>query len=451
MAVAASLALITAVVASSGGCRAIVGIDDEPPTKLAPVAPDAEAPAACSASFDGAGAGAECGRCMSASCCAEAERCAANPSCAIVAGCIAKCASTDVVCAAKCREASAYGEEAAALASCRAIRCKSACAVTCGGYVFDDATCAACGVDPARNCCAFSEACTSDAECAALVACERRCPSNQQELQLDAGASCLLGCELAHPAGVAAQRRFAGCLTGSCVDSCVEPRWACLRRRAAPSAPGRPITITYRFVEYGTYDRAPGLGVRVCNASGLACGAPRAANAAGEASVEFPAGSSDGYAEVTGAGYASVRVYLPRVTRDFTVFVPVIKQPMFEGLASLVAPLDPLRAHVIVSVLDCEGGAADGVRLSIDDVAASKRPFYFDDQGPKPSPPADTTVADKTTGAIGGFLNVTPGISLTVRATRRVAQRDLAYEPVAVSGRAGTDWYSFLVLHATPP
>jgi hypothetical protein len=441
-AVVASLAAVPV-----GGCRGIVGIEDAPPTFVTDAGADvAPAPASCGVSSPNP----TCASCITTSCCAEAQRCASAPGCADLSGCIAACAPGDVACASDCRVRrfpNSYGAEASALASCEADKCAAACAITCGGYTFADATCGAWAV---QNCCVQATTCMRSAECAAVAACERACAEHD--------ASCLQGCELAHPTGVNAERDLGECLHKADPDGgaapCIESRWECLRQQATqPPVAAGPFRIRYRILEYPVIasSRAKGLTLRACRRNDPDCtilpvlAGPVITDQWGEAELTF-AETFDGYVEITGPGYGTVLVYLPPVAKDFTTFFGVANEATFTDLGdALTAPggLQPDRGNVIVGVFDCAGGDGDGVRLSLDTPDAASTPFYF--VGGSPSQGTMTT-ADPDTGAYGGFLNVSAApLRITVDAT--VVKNGLALPTRPVYARAGRNAYTIVLFY----
>jgi hypothetical protein len=430
--------LLLLVAVPVGGCGALVGIGDGPPLELRG---DAGGDATCGVGF----ASSKCEQCMSASCCTEAASCVGAPGCADFAGCVAACLG-DVACATACRDRfpTGYAVEAASLESCKAMRCASACGVTCGGYVYPNAACAACGI---AHCCDVATACMGDAECAALGACERACPIND--------ARCLERCELAStPGGVTRERDLGACLGEACPTSCIPPKWACLQNLAAAAAPatGPAIRVTYRFIEYGTIDRVKqnGLRVRACRAADVPCDSPLVnwipTDEHGEALLAFGDNHFDGYAEISGPGYQPFLLYLPPLTKDFVADVGVIKIDDFALLANSIAKVQPDAATVLVTVFDCAGGAAGGVKLAVE--PASGTPFYF--AGGSPSGDATVTDENRDTGSIGGFVNVLGGTTgIKVRAT--VAENGLTYpERIGVHARKTTEAYTMVYLRAAP-
>jgi hypothetical protein len=266
-------------------------------------------------------------------------------------------------------------------------------------------------------------------------------------------ASCLHDCELAHPEGVATERAFGSCLSTACPATCIQPQWSCLQHPAAPTKPtGNPIQITYRFVDYATGAPLVGLSVQACSTTAPSClqpiVPPTQTDAAGTAVLTFE-GSFDGYAEIRGPLIPTVSLFLPVLTNDMAVTdVPI---PSTEALPTFIGTRAPPRADasaLFVSVFDCNGSAASGVRLSVAPSADSSGPQYF--VGKILSETATATATDGSGSYAGGvFENVKAGTALTVNAT--VAVSSLSYPPALVLARAGTNTITYAFLYASPP
>lgn len=442
----AGLAVLAALLV--GGCRSIVGIDGDPPMNL--VAEAGAPPRSCGASF----ANADCASCMSSSCCDEGARCAGVTGCTDFVGCVAACA-LDAACTASCRVRfpTGYGAEAAALESCKAARCAPQCrATTCGGYVYADPKCGGCGV---AKCCDVATACMRDVDCVALAACERGCALDP--LAAD-GGNCLQGCELVRPAdAVAHERAFGECLRASCPADCIPPRWACLENHSTTPAPatGPNIKLTYRFIDYPSLGRVPNLSVRACGKLDPTCASPLVpeglTNGPGEVTLDLQQNSFDGYAQVKGASYGTTLIYLPRLTKDFAGLFGLPSEAAFGFLAASVLPdagaPQPELGNLVVSVIDCSGGAAAGVKLTIEPSEGST-PFYF--QAGTPSTDAQMTDDDANVGGYGGFLNVKANAPIKVHAT--VAENGRKFdERIVVARPFSSALFTVVRLYAMPP
>ena len=315
----------------------------------------------------------------------------------------------------------------------------SACEVDkCGGYVYADPACGACGV---ASCCAESASCVGNTECSALAACERSCEPGAD--------TCLLSCELAHPDGVSAGRAFGTCLATNCATSCVQPQWACLKHPTTPAPPAGPISITYTFGDYVTLRPVPGLTVRACGETDNACASPLVSATTDEhgvAVLQLAATSFKGYAEIRGGDYGPVLLWLPPLSKSFvTPSLGIATNTIFMPIKSLIAPVKVDSSTLLVRAHDCAGAPAAGVHFQID---GDGTPFYF--ANGTPSKTATVTDGQGTvTGGYGGFVNVTPLISNNVVAT--VPQLGLSYAPRAIAARPGSMGYTEVVLYAAPP
>jgi hypothetical protein len=357
-------------------------------------------------------------------------------------GCLGTCGAGDVKCASACRARfPAYGAEAAALQSCEAAHCTSACQVVCGGYVYADPACGACGTSQA-SCCDLSTACVANPECARLTSCERACAAGDAE--------CLLRCELAHPDGKDAERAFGDCLTKACPTTCIQPQWACLQRAPAPaSTTVIALNITLQFYDYESGKPLAGLTARPCNTQDLTCATPvgeaTVTNAGGVARMHLPFGRFAGYTEVSGPDIPTVLVYFPPLTRDFVAgSLPIPRQSTFQTFATSIATPRADAASLIVTLRDCLGLPHAGVKLSIQPTNDSTT-FYF--VGTIPSKTAMATDADSF-GA-GGFVNTPASTAVNVHAT--VAENGLSFPPLEVVMRPGPTNLTLAVLSARPP
>jgi len=415
-----------AVGAQAAGCRQVVGIEASPQFEGQTVS--------CGVTFAGDG----CDACMKSSCCDEADTCAGAAHCGDFAGCVGACAGGDLACASACRArfGASYGAEAAALEGCKAARCGAACGATCGGFVYPTADCGSC---TNAHCCDLATACAGGAECSALVACEHACGV--------ADDVCLQRCELAHPTGVAAARALGQCAADNCAASCIHPRWACLQHPAAPPAPvGGAIGITYRVSDYAAGKPGAGLQVRLCAIPDLGCvsGLPGVLTASDGSALVRPFDNHyEGFAEISGAGYATQLVYLPRLTKSFVTPVLGVATPDLFAMTAgnVVNPIEGA-GNLFVYVRDCFGAPADGVKFSIEPAGAST-PFYFADNLPS----ANAKATDKLL-AVGGFINVIASTAITIHAT--VAENGLTYPPVIAQARPDTKGWATAVLYAVP-
>ena len=249
----------------------------------------------------------------------------------------------------------------------------------------------------------------------------------------------------------------------SCPAECIPPRWACLENHATTPAPatGPNIKLTYRFIDYPFLERVPNLTVRACNVPDPAftCASSPGqgtTNAPGEAVLALEKNFFDGYAQVSGPDYGTTLIYLPRLTKDFVGFFGIPSEATFDALAAQGAmptgeALKPERGNLVVSVIDCAGGAAAGVKLTIEPSEGST-PFYFKEGSPERD--AQMTDDDANVGGYGGFLNVRANTPITVHAT--VAENGRKYDAHTVmvrplSSPPPTALFTVVRLYATPP
>lgn len=410
------------------GCRQIVGIGDAPPSSGTP----ADAGSACGTTTFGS---ARCQSCMHTSCCAEAAACAAVDDCGKLADCLGACNPQDAACTSGCRSTFAGdGPEAASVQSCQAARCAASCSLACGGYVFADAACAACG---RAQCCTKAEACMQDAECARLVACELACAPLDDD--------CLGLCELAHPSGVALERALGDCTAAKCAASCIAPQWTCLENPVAPGPPP-PITVTFSFSDYNSGKGIEGLSIVGCAFKDHACTAPMVpavtTDARGYARLSLPNGFG-GYIQVSGIAYGDILVFLPTSTRDMAIAWPLPTQIAADAAIRMIAPPDAQDGALIAIAHDCSGSPAGGVHFTLSP-SAGATPFYFQGQVVSPTP---TETSNPGGFAAGGFVNVPADAELSLGA--EVVENSLPYVPQTVFVRQGG--LSYVWMGATPP
>lgn len=424
------IALVVVVACPATGCRQVVGIESSP--HFDGPAPDTAK--SCGVTF----ANPDCETCMASECCGQADTCAGAAHCGDFATCVGACANGDLACASTCRGrfSASYGAEAASLEGCKATRCATACGATCGGFVYPSEACGAC---TNKHCCDLASACAASAQCSTLVACEHACAV--------ADDVCLQRCELAHPRGVAPARALGQCAASACAASCIQPHWACLTADTMPRAPvGPPISITYRVGDYFTSQAIPDMQVRLCGTTDPNCSnAPVAGSTLADGTALVHAGDNhfEGVAEISKAGYPPLLVYLPSLTGDFvTPTFGTTTSGNFAQVAKGIAPPIDGRGNIFVYVRDCFGATAGGVSFTVDPPGASTS-FYF-----SATLPSTTATATDALYGIGGFINVTGGTAITIRAT--VKENGLSYPPVTVQARPNNDSATAVVLYAAP-
>jgi hypothetical protein len=305
----------------------------------------------------------------------------------------------------------------------------------CGGYVFANAACSSCGVD---NCCGAASDCMSDAECSALVVCERACALEDGD--------CLALCELASPTAVALERALATCTSTSCAQSCIAPQWACLQHPAPPRQ-GEGVTLAYGFADYVSGSPLVGFVVRGCGATDFECettkAGPATTSAQGTVLLQWPV-DLNGYIEVSGPGYPTTLLFsTPIPSANFEVDLPLPSTLALAQLEGSITTPQPGRGTVLAVPHDCTGGAAAGVSFMLAPSDGATQ-FYFADTLPS----ASATQTDSTAGfAVGGFFNTSASTALTVSAS--VVENGLSLPPSVLFARPGG--LSIVYVYAAAP
>jgi hypothetical protein len=197
------------------------------------------------------------------------------------------------------------------------------------------------------------------------------------------------------------------------------------------------LRLALGVIDITTRRPPPGLKVRACLITDLGCERPLteslSVNEDGVVTVPLAVGLS-GFLELTGDGVAPALFILPSPLSEPVAAVlqnqPVILIPdgAEPGSATVLrGPSDPATGTLVVTVFDCAGQAAAGVRLELDTLAL---PFAIVDGLPVTN--QDTT----TSYATAGFVNVTPGVAIVSGYRADTGQR-VGQDAVPV--RAGWD------------
>jgi hypothetical protein len=308
--------------------------------------------------------------------------------------------------------------------------------LTCGGYVFANDACAACGV---AMCCEAATACASDGECAALVDCERACAVTDDD--------CLGLCELAHPNGVSLERTLGACTTAKCASSCITPQWACLEHPVSLPPPVSFVTILYRFSDYATTKPIPNVLIRICGGTDFDCAVtqqgPFFTDAQGLAVVETYTTPGGTYTELSAAGYPTILVFFPIPSVSLTLQVPLPNQMTYQQVVDQIAAPQPDRGMVLAIPHDCTAGSAAGVSFSVAP-SDGTTPWYFKNSVPS----ASATETDSHAGfSAGGYVNVKSLTALTLGA--KVVENGLAFPTAVPFVRPGG--ISYVFMYASPP
>ena len=292
--------------------------------------------------------------------------------------------------------------------------------------------CATCSRD---WCCPEASACSLDPACATLAACERQCAPNDDD--------CLLLCELDQPTAVADERALGTCATTACPTSCLPPQWAC-RDNIIPIV-ATTVEVALSLHDYQSGAPLIGAATRVCDIPDQFC-----ANVSPTQSTDAQGGvvvavdGSHQYIQVLGARYVPLLIFVPPLSSDVQIPLPVPMQADIELLEAQVVPsgiVDPTRGAVISHVLDCGQQFAAWVALSLKPSTGTTS-FYFVDMLPSPAAMETDSIY-----AAGGFFGTATLEGLEVGAT--VVANGLQFPPMTVFTRpAGL---SVAVLYANPP
>ena len=102
------------------------------------------------------------------------------------------------------------------------------------------------------------------------------------------------------------------------------------------------IRITYRFADYVTLRAVPDLTVLACGRTDVACASPLASTTTdqlGIAVLQLAGNAFDGYAEVSGAGYGPVLLYMPPLSKDFvTLTLGIVTNAQLQLRLASIAP-----------------------------------------------------------------------------------------------------------------
>jgi hypothetical protein len=416
------------IAAATFACRQLVGIGNDPPQGSPATSTDSGEEGGFTY-----GQGA-CAACVATSCGPQASACGNDPACAPFASCLAGC-SGDPGCRAQCTYDNdpplAIGETAA-LGACVATRCSGQCGLTCGGYApFDTSP------DAAASCqqclCTAATACGEDVGCITEGLCEVSCQGR---------SDCTAACGLGGDSGTPLYESFVNAYVQSCSTSCaVGNDWACVGRVSwpDPSAAATRVNLTVVLDERATSPE--GVQVKLCQQTGCKPVAGTT-DANGDLAVNvqllpYQLGPT-GYFDLSpspDAGDAGVLHSL--AYWGYPLSAPSMSMTAYTtsqgGVDSLLAALHATQAagdgYLSVSILDCLGVAAPGVRVAIDPPAS--QPYYFDNGS------FSTTATE--TDAVGAviFGNVMPG-SETITATSVALGKVVGHASVSVQAQAAT-------------
>lgn len=226
-----------------------------------------------------------------------------------------------------------------------------------------------------------------------------------------------------------------------------ETRYPCLFE--APDIATRsadPKTVRVRALDY--YFEAPvqsTIHVRACDVKD-SCTRPLFEGEYDDSIIELTLpGDFDGYLELQAEGYTSMLAYNKLLMVDDSPYDTVLFIP--EGIIKAVTEdaddmLEPDTGLVLVEMLDCDGRAADGVSIIIDD-NPDIPPWYIDGLLPNREVTASVITDQIVAGrdmAVGGFTNVP---SSNVSVTGQLKGTDIVFDRLPVAVR---DTYVTMVL-----
>jgi hypothetical protein len=196
-------------------------------------------------------------------------------------------------------------------------------------------------------------------------------------------------------------------------------RWACLDEaptKAPPLSGSERVAVTFDVLDFTTLEPPVDLVARACSATDVSCSTPLAkdvtADAEGYLTFELPRGFT-GFYELNAPGFLpSLSVGNRPMTEDTTFQGPTLVSARAQAdLAKLGGEsIDGTRGTVVIEVVDCDGGAGDGVRVEMKD-EEDQHAFYFEGALPDRQLEATviTTALGRPTGeprAVAGFSNV---------------------------------------------
>jgi hypothetical protein len=172
------------------------------------------------------------------------------------------------------------------------------------------------------------------------------------------------------------------------------------------------IPLSLSVLDIGTRAAPSNLEVRACLITDLDCERPISdalgADADGVVTIPLALGVT-GYLEIRGDGITPALFPLPG-TLSSELAGLLERQPLVvipSGVESIASPIrsqsEPGAGSVVVTVSDCDGQAAPGVRLELDTIAL---PFSIVD---------GLLVMNQSTttdSAVAGFINVMPGVAI---------------------------------------
>ncbi len=205
------------------------------------------------------------------------------------------------------------------------------------------------------------------------------------------------------------------------------PQWQCLdepRRTVIPQA-SRVVSVRLAVTDFVTLTSPDGLIGKACNPSDIPCANPVIANVMpdDEGYLLFPGlmHAWPGFIHLSAPGYIDTLVFTNR---------PYTGDEMPEGPTLLTEAslrsisqgggeeIDDSKGVVLVAAYDCDGNAAPGVRIVLEEQDNDEHPFYF--QGTLPDRDRETTVIStqltrsRAPLAVGGYSHVKEGYATMI-------------------------------------
>lgn len=199
------------------------------------------------------------------------------------------------------------------------------------------------------------------------------------------------------------------CMRSTCVSDEIAERYGCASQLPIPD--DSTIRYTLHVIEFMTHVPPINLRVRACRLSDATCDAPvqdLADDGTGLLVLVLPRGF-DGYYELEGQDF-SVLLYTRRSLLEDTTErdMPLPSKSTVAQLSQLDRTMvDPSKGLALLEQMDCAGTPSEGIAFS--ESTNTARPFYLVNN--LPSNEAQSTMRDPVSNiAVGGFLNVDPGL-----------------------------------------
>jgi hypothetical protein len=396
-----------------------------------------------------------CASCINANCCGVSTACAADAPCGAYFECLAACKIGDWQCRAQCQvdHAFSHASEMPALAACTVANCETACGLTCGevgAWNTPPAAAASCHSCFATNNCAGARACSSSADCVGWVQCISGCTTPDCRLACpspEAGTNDAQGALISTFApGLLAPSFGAGCSAAECGS----PDWSCVGHVVWPGGIAS-ATMLAHVQDWITSQPVSGAEVSICGFFDPNCNSPYAGaqtDGSGNASLPLQVGlGPDAYAQINSPtivptlywwGYQASEPRASLAHPWVLTFTPAELQAIVASSGEPSWDSSSL-GWVAAQVLDCSGGAASGVSVTIDVKGPTEVPYYLVNQAPS------FTATQTSTNGEWGMSNVPPGI---VNLTATPIGMDKPSSQGHVLVRPGT--ISVLFMYPTP-